>query len=176
MSGDKMTKTATVHVRMDEKIKNDALEVLDAMGISMAEAITMYFKQVALKNGIPFDLNAARTPKSNFERVSEYKKDDLKSVLAVLPESVDELWVFGSSITKFCRPDSDLDVCVVGDNITKEDRKIMAHAPRFGMDLLNVTKDEFEQESKEKGSIFYEVKSKGLLIFKRGIGLVNGEI
>ena len=171
-----MAKTATVHVRMDEQVKEDALSVFESLGISMADAITMYFKQVALKNGIPFELTAEKTPRNNYERVSEYKRDDLDKVLGVLPESVDELWVFGSSVTEFCRPDSDLDVCIVGDNISKEDRRTLAHAPRYGMDLLDISHDDFERESKEKGSVYNEIKSKGLLIYKRGKGLINGEV
>ena len=51
-----MAKTANVHVRMDEQIKNDAVKVFDALGITVAEAITMFFRQAALKNGIPFEL------------------------------------------------------------------------------------------------------------------------
>jgi len=171
-----MPKTATIHVRMDERVKEEAIEVFDNLGISVADAITMYFKQVALKNGIPFELSAVKTPRTNFERVSEYKCEDLQKVLDVIPDSIDELWVFGSAVTKFCRPDSDLDVCVIGDNISKEDRKILAHAPRYGMDLINATHEEFLRESKEKGSIFNEIYTKGLLIYKKGLGLVNGKV
>ncbi len=171
-----MAKTATVHVRMDEKIKKEAVEVLENLGISVADAITIYFRQLAIKNGIPFELTADKTPRNNFERVSEYKREDLEKVLNVIPESVDELWVFGSAVTKYCRPDSDLDVCIIGDNITKEDRKTLAHAPRYGMDLINVTHSDFEKESKEKGSIYNEIKTKGLLIYKKGIGIVNGKV
>ena len=169
-----MAKTATVHVRMDEQIKEDALGVFESLGISVADAITMYFRQVALKNGIPFELTAEKNPRNNFERVSEYKREDLEKVLEVLPESIDELWVFGSAITEYCRPDSDLDVCIVGYNISKEDRRTLAHAPRYGMDLLDINHADFEKESKEKGSIYNEIKTKGLLIYKKGIGLING--
>lgn len=171
-----MAKTATVHVRMDEQTKNEALEIFDNLGISVADAITMYFKQVALKNGIPFELTASKTARNNFERVSEFKREDLEKVLKVLPDSVDELWVFGSAVTPYCRPDSDLDVCIVGDNISKEDRRVLAHAPRYGMDLLDVSHETFEKEALEVGSIFNEVKNKGLLIYKKGKGLVNGKI
>ena len=168
-----MAKTATIHTRIDEKIKQDAVEVFDSLGLSVAEAITIYFKQVALKNGIPFDLNAEIVPKNNFERVNSIKRDELQKILDVLPESVDELWVFGSAVTPYCRPDSDIDVCIIGDNITREDRKRIVHAPRYGMDLLDVSHLEFEAEREVKGSIFNEVYTKGLLIYRRGEGLVN---
>ena len=171
-----MAKTATIHVRMDEEVKNDAIEVFDALGLSVAEAVTIYFKQVALKNSIPFELTAEAVPKNNFERVNALKRDELQKVLDVLPDSVDELWVFGSAVTPYCRPDSDIDVCVVGDNITKADRRTMAHAPRYGMDLVDVSHEQFETEREIRGSIFNEVFTKGLLIYRKGDGLINEQI
>ena len=101
------------------------------------------------------------------------KQDELRNVLDVIPDSVDELWVFGSAVTPYCRPDSDIDVCIVGDNISRNDRKKLAHAPRYGMDLIGATHRQFEAEKKESGSIFNEVYSKGLLIFRKGVGLVK---
>lgn len=168
-----MNKTATVHARMDEQIKNEAIEVFDAIGISVSEAITLFFKQVALKNAIPFELSADRAKAQPFAKVSEFKRDDLNAVLAVIPESVDELWVFGSAVTPYCRPDSDLDVCVVGDNITKADRKVLAHAPRRGMDLLNISNADFLAERDKAGSVFYDVYHKGLLVYKKGVGIID---
>ena len=168
-----MAKTATIHARLDEQVKNEALAVFDAIGLSVADAITLYFKQVALKNGIPFELSAERKPRTNFDKINDIKKDEVQKVLDVLPPSVDELWVFGSAVTPFCRPDSDIDVCVVGDSISKEDRRVMAHAPRYGMDLIDVSHEKFENEKNEQGSLFNEIYTKGLLIFKKGEGLVN---
>ena len=170
-----MAKTANIHARMDEKIKNDAVAVFDALGLSVAEAITLYFRQVALQNKIPFELSAERKPKTNFERISEFKQDDLRKVIEALPESVDELWVFGSAVTPYCKPESDIDVCVIGNAISKADRKLIAHAPRGSMDLLDVSHQQFEAERDELGSIFYDVFHKGLLVYKKGIGLVNGQ-
>lgn len=169
-----MAKTATIHTRIDEQVKNDAMQVLDALGISPTEAITLFFRQIALKNGIPFELTATTTPRSNLERVSEFKRDDLNKIIAVLPDSVDELWVFGSSITQYCRPDSDLDICIIGNHITKEDRKTLIHAARHAVDLIDVTHDEFASALADINSIYHEIYSKGLLIYKRGQGIING--
>ena len=69
-----MAKTATIHARLDEQVKNDALAVFDAIGLSVADAITLYFKQVALKNGIPFELSAERKPRTNFDKINNIKK------------------------------------------------------------------------------------------------------
>lgn len=171
-----MAKTATIHARIDEKIKEDAIAVFDSLGLSVADAITLYFRQVAIKNGIPFELTAAPVPRSNFELISTIKQGEVKKVLDVLPDSVDEVWVFGSAVTAYCRPESDIDVCVVGDYITKDDRRIMAHAPRHGMDLIDVSHAVFDSEKNNPGSIFNEVFSKGLLIYRKGEGLVDAKI
>lgn len=168
-----MAKTASIHVRMDDVIKNDAVKVFDALGISVAEAITMYFKQVSLKKAIPFELTTTTVQNLNIDKVSRYKIDDLNKILDVVPDSVDELWVFGSSVTKYCRPDSDLDICIVGNKISKEDRKTIVHAARRGVDLLDINKKQFEIESSDRDSVFYEVKNKGVMIYKKGEGLVS---
>lgn len=169
-----MIKNATIHARLDEQTKEDALRVFEALGLSLSDAITLYFKQVAIKNGIPFELTAQSNIVTNFDKISEYKKDDLSKVLEALPDSVDELWVFGSATTEFCRPDSDLDVCIVGNNISKEDRKVISHAPRRGMDLIDVDTETFEREKSENNTIYKEIFDKGLLIYKKGKGLING--
>ncbi|MBQ6495657.1 MAG: type II toxin-antitoxin system RelB/DinJ family antitoxin [Firmicutes bacterium] len=170
-----MAKTATIHARIDEQIKSDAIKVFDEIGISTADAITLFFRQVALKNGIPFEITADRSINtvkqywSNLlNRINHYKRDDLEKVLNVIPESVDELWVFGSAVTPYCRPDSDLDVCIVGDNITKEDRKVLAHAPRRGMDLLNISHADFEKERQDPNSVYYDVFHKGVRVYGKG--------
>lgn len=169
-----MAKTATLHVRMDEKTKEDAIKVFDALGIGVADAVNLYFKQVALKNGIPFELSATKADESNFSKVSKIKQDDLQKVLNVIPESVDELWVFGSAVTPYCKPESDLDICIVGDKISKEDRKVLAHAPRRGMDLIDVSHADFDKQSKDKNNLFYNVKNRGMLIYKKGEGMISG--
>ena len=166
-----MAKTATLHVRMDEQIKKEALEVFDTLGISASDAVTMFFRQAALKNAIPFELSADKVARNNFEKVSNFKKEDLQKIIEVLPESVEELWVFGSAVTPYCRPDSDLDICVIGD-ISKEDRRTISHAPRRGIDLLDISKKDFEGEKINRGSIFFEIYTKGLLIYTKEKGLI----
>jgi len=65
-----MAKTETIHVRIDENVKNEALEIFNELGISVADAINMYFKQIILKKAIPFELNIERKVNNNFEKVS----------------------------------------------------------------------------------------------------------
>jgi DNA-damage-inducible protein J len=49
-----MAKTEYVHVRIEPEIKHDAENVLAEIGLSTSDAITLFFKQIALFRGLPF--------------------------------------------------------------------------------------------------------------------------
>ena len=49
-----MAKTETIQVRMDPEIKRDAEEIFSSLGLSATEAITLFYRQVALHQGLPF--------------------------------------------------------------------------------------------------------------------------
>jgi DNA-damage-inducible protein J len=48
--------TTMVHVRVDEKIKNDAAKTLAAMGISVSDAVRMLLVRVAAEKALPFEV------------------------------------------------------------------------------------------------------------------------
>ena len=52
-----MIRTASVHVRLDETLKNDASAVVERLGLSLSSAITLFVSQVALRKEIPFTLS-----------------------------------------------------------------------------------------------------------------------
>ena len=51
-----MGKTATLNIRVNPDVKENAESVLARLGIPMATAIDMYLKQIALVGGIPFSV------------------------------------------------------------------------------------------------------------------------
>ncbi|MBM4027637.1 MAG: type II toxin-antitoxin system RelB/DinJ family antitoxin [Planctomycetes bacterium] len=51
-----MSSSATVQVRIDERTKTQAKKVLDALHLSMSEAICLFLRQVVLHRGIPFEV------------------------------------------------------------------------------------------------------------------------
>ncbi len=57
-----MARTSTIQARINAKVKNDAQKILDALNISMSEAISMYLTQVALYKGIPFEVRIPEIP------------------------------------------------------------------------------------------------------------------
>lgn len=49
-------KTATVNVRVEKSVKEQAEAILDQLGISTSAFINMTYKQVIMRKGIPFDV------------------------------------------------------------------------------------------------------------------------
>ena len=51
-----MAKETTVRARIDETLKEDAETVLRQLGITTSQAINIYFSQIVLRQGLPFDV------------------------------------------------------------------------------------------------------------------------
>jgi DNA-damage-inducible protein J len=51
-----MNKTATVRARLEPGLKEKAEEILHNLGLSTTQAITLFYRQVELNNGLPFNL------------------------------------------------------------------------------------------------------------------------
>lgn len=47
-------KTATINTRIDPNLKEQAEQVLQRLGVSTSGAITMFYQQIVLQQGIPF--------------------------------------------------------------------------------------------------------------------------
>jgi DNA-damage-inducible protein J len=52
-----MPKTETVRARIDPELKAEAESVLAALGLNASDAIRVFYKQVVLRKGLPFDVN-----------------------------------------------------------------------------------------------------------------------
>ena len=51
-----MNKTATVRARIEPDLKNKAEKVFRELGLSTTQAINLFYKQVELRNGLPFEV------------------------------------------------------------------------------------------------------------------------
>jgi len=51
-----MSKTATVRARIEPRLKNSAERVFHRLGVNPTQAITIFYKQVELRGGLPFDV------------------------------------------------------------------------------------------------------------------------
>ena len=59
-----MGKTATLNLRVNPDVKENAEHILSQLGIPMATAIDMYLTQIALVGGIPFSVVLPKTASS----------------------------------------------------------------------------------------------------------------
>lgn len=51
-----MTKTSTVRARIKPDLKESAEHVFRELGLNPTQAITLFYKQVELRHGLPFDV------------------------------------------------------------------------------------------------------------------------
>lgn len=68
-----MAKTANLYARIEPEIKEQAEMILEALGIPASNAITMFYKQIILQHGLPFDVKLPTMPLD----VSTMTKEDL---------------------------------------------------------------------------------------------------
>ena len=52
-----MAKTEMIRARVEPDLKVQAEHVLRELGLSATEAITLFYKQVVLRQGVPFDVS-----------------------------------------------------------------------------------------------------------------------
>jgi DNA-damage-inducible protein J len=69
-----MSKTATVRARIEPRLKKEAEHLLEDLGLSATEAITLFYRQVTLRKGLPFDVVIPNvTTRRAFERTDTGK-------------------------------------------------------------------------------------------------------
>ena len=51
-----MSKTAIIRARVEPELKEQAETVFKRLGVSTTQAIAMFYKQVILREGLPFDV------------------------------------------------------------------------------------------------------------------------
>ena len=51
-----MAKTSNLYVRIEPDVKEQAERILDTLGIPASSAINMFYKQIILHRGIPFEV------------------------------------------------------------------------------------------------------------------------
>lgn len=49
-----MHKVATINTRIEPKLKSEAEHILHKVGLTSAEAVRLFYKQICLQKGLPF--------------------------------------------------------------------------------------------------------------------------
>lgn len=57
-----MAKSANLYARIEPEVKEQAEAILSALGIPASNAITMFYKQIILNNGLPFEVKLPDHP------------------------------------------------------------------------------------------------------------------
>ena len=73
-----MAKTANLYARIEPELKEQAESILTALGIPASNAITMFYKQIILQRGIPFEM---KLPESKPVDMSSLTKEQLDAEL-----------------------------------------------------------------------------------------------
>ena len=92
-----MSKDSTLSLIIDSELKSEVEDILKQLGIPMTTAITMYFNQIKMYNGLPFTPKIINKPKSIYdyteeELVNEFEKaiDEFKDGKGYTVEQVEE--------------------------------------------------------------------------------------
>lgn len=57
-----MEKTATLNLRVNPALKEQAEDILRQLGVPMSTAVDMFLKQITLVGGIPFSVTLPKAP------------------------------------------------------------------------------------------------------------------
>lgn len=57
-----MAKSANLYARIEPEIKEQAESILSELGIPASNAINMFYKQIILQRGLPFEVKLPRHP------------------------------------------------------------------------------------------------------------------
>jgi DNA-damage-inducible protein J len=70
-----MSKTAMVRARVKPDLKDNAERIFERLGLNATQAITMFYKQVELRDGLPFDVVVPTTTTKRTFAASEAERD-----------------------------------------------------------------------------------------------------
>lgn len=68
-------KTSNLYVRIEPEVKEEAESILAALGIPASNAINMFYKQIILNRGLPFEVKIPATRPVSVSELSEMELD-----------------------------------------------------------------------------------------------------
>ncbi|MGF3076494.1 type II toxin-antitoxin system RelB/DinJ family antitoxin [Facklamia sp. P12955] len=73
-----MAKSANLNIRMKPEIKERAEEILKSLGIPPSNAVDMFYRQIILNKGLPFDV---KLPDAKLVDIFDISRDELNKML-----------------------------------------------------------------------------------------------
>ncbi len=83
-----MAATTMIHVRVEEQVKKQASDALEAMGLSVSDAVRVFLTRVAAEKQIPF---ALRVPNTETRAAMEKARAKRRARFANADELFDDL-------------------------------------------------------------------------------------
>ena len=69
-------KTANLYARIEPDVKEQAERILSVLGIPASNAINMFYKQIILNNGLPFDVKIPAEKPVNVAELTDAQIDE----------------------------------------------------------------------------------------------------
>ena len=70
-----MTKTANLYARIEPNLKAEAEGILGDLGIPVSNAINIFYRQIVIHRGLPFEVKLARSPLINCATLTDSELD-----------------------------------------------------------------------------------------------------
>ena len=71
-----MAKTANLYARIEPDVKEQAEGILNALGIPVSNAINMFYKQIILQRGIPFEMKLPQASGADMSKLTSQELDE----------------------------------------------------------------------------------------------------
>lgn len=84
-----MAKTDTLNIRIEPELKKEVETTLNDLGMNIADAVTVFLKQVVMTESIPF---AIKKPKLNAETIKAMEDAEKGINLSKGYTNLDEMW------------------------------------------------------------------------------------
>ena len=84
-----MAKTDTLNIRINPEVKKQVEATLDDLGLTMAEAVNIFFKQIIMTESIPFMI---KKPKLNAETLQAMEDANVGKNVSKGYTNLDEMW------------------------------------------------------------------------------------
>ena len=68
-----LAKTANLHARVDPRIKEEAERISGTLGIPVSRAVDIFYRQIVLRQGLPFDVKIPRIHPMDMNVLSKEK-------------------------------------------------------------------------------------------------------
>lgn len=101
--------------------------------------------------------------------VAPLKQREVKILIDTVPACVEMLVLFGSAITDCCRPFSDIDLVIVGEELDSHQQELLAYRKQIKseMDILMMSRRELQEAVKTELPFYKELYEKGIVIYEK---------